>query len=409
MLLEYFRIAIRSIGRRKLRAWLTMIGIFIGIAAVVSLISLGQGMQKAIEEQFFQLGADKVSVSTKGVSTGPPGSNSDVQLLESDLSVIQRVNGVEVATGRIVEPITVEFNDKERFLYMASLPEEQDERKVVLSVANVDDGDMLYGRSLKTSDQYRVIMSEDYYNNEKFDGKALSVGDKILINGKQVDIVGFYKKTGNPFVDMSFVMNEEPMRDLLDIPEKNGLIIAKVSDGASIPLVAAAIEKDLRKHRNVKEGDEDFEVQTSEETLDTFKTVLNIVTAVLVGIAAISLLVGGIGIMNTMYTAVLERHREIGIMKAIGARNNDILTLFLIESGLLGVVGGAIGIILGIGFSKIVEVAAEASLGTSLIKAYFPWYLILGALLFSFLIGSIAGTYPAWQASKLQPVEALRS
>ncbi len=405
---EYVRLAANSLRKRRLRTWLTMIGIFIGIAAVVSLISLGQGMQKAIEEQFFQLGADKLTVQTKGVATGPPRSNSDVQLTTRDLEVVQRVQGVQVATGRLIEPITVEFNDKEKFLYLASLPEDPDERALVMESANVEEKDFRYGRALAPSDQLKVVMSEDYYNNPKFDGKALRVGDKITIEGRTVDVVGFFKKTGNPFVDIAFVMNENVVRDLVGEPEKLGMIVAQASPGADMGLVADAMEKDLRKSRNVKEGREDFEVQTAEETLSTFKTVLSIVTAVLIGIAAISLLVGGIGIMNTMYTSVLERRREIGIMKAIGARNSDISTIFLIEAGLLGTIGGAIGIFLGIAFSKIVEVIATLALGTTLIQASFPWYLILGSLVFSFTVGSLAGVFPAMQAAKLPPVEALR-
>jgi putative ABC transport system permease protein len=128
---------------------------------------------------------------------------------------------------------------------------------------------------------------------------------------------------------------------------------------------------------------------------------------VLISIAGISLLVGGVNITNTMYTSVLERTNEIGIMKAIGARNRDVFLIFLIESGILGVVGGIIGIGLGIGLSKIVAFGAAAG-GYSIITAIFPWYLTGGALAFSFIVGAAAGTLPAIQASKLKPVDALR-
>ena len=111
--------------------------------------------------------------------------------------------------------------------------------------------------------------------------------------------------------------------------------------------------------------------------------------------------------MNTMYTAVLERTREIGVMKAIGAKNSDVMLIFLIESGMLGLVGGLIGILIGIGISKTVEIIASKFIG-GLLKAYFPWYLIAGALIFSFLIGTISGVMPAMQASKMKPVDALR-
>ncbi len=408
MLKDYLLLAVKNLRRRRLRSWLTMIGIFIGIAAVVSLISLGQGMQNAIASQFFQLGADKLTIQAKGFVTGPPGSNSDIRLTKGDLRVVQKARGVAVATGRLVEPISVEFNRKTIYTYLASMPSDAAERALVESTANVQDKDILYGRNLKPGDQWKVVMSEDYYNDPKFNGKTLQPGDKIVVNGQPVDVVGIFKKTGNPFVDMSFAMNEQQERDLLGNPDKYGMIVARAAPGADVQLVAQTITKDLRKYRNVKEGKEDFQVQTAAQTLDTFKTVLSIVTAVLVGIAAISLLVGGIGIMNTMYTSVLERTREIGIMKAIGARNSDVLTIFLVEAGLLGTLGGAIGILLGVGLSFLVQVIATISLGTSLIQASFPWYLILGSLLFSFGVGAAAGTFPAMQASKLPPVEALR-
>ncbi|MFA5247531.1 MAG: FtsX-like permease family protein, partial [Candidatus Micrarchaeia archaeon] len=125
-------------------------------------------------------------------------------------------------------------------------------------------------------------------------------------------------------------------------------------------------------------------------------------------IAAISLIVGAVGIMNTMYTAVLERTKEIGIMKAIGAKNSEIMVLFLIESGLLGLVGGVIGVILGYIMGKAAEVIANQMLGSSLLKLYFPPELIIGALLFSFVIGALSGMVPARQASHLRPVDALR-
>ena len=132
------------------------------------------------------------------------------------------------------------------------------------------------------------------------------------------------------------------------------------------------------------------------------------VQAVLVGIAGISLLVGGIGIMNTMYTSVLERTKEIGTMKAIGAKNSDILQIFLFESGLLGLVGGTIGVVLGIGLGKSVEYIATIALDTNLVQASITLPLVFGALGFSFFIGSISGIFPAFQAAKLKPADALR-
>jgi len=278
----------------------------------------------------------------------------------------------------------------------------------VMEAANVEEKDVVHGRSLEPGDWWKVMTSEEYSRNPKFNGRALKVGDKLLVNGRAVELVGIFKKTGNPMVDAAFVMNEEPVRELLGLPDKVDLIVARVSPGASVSIVAENIEKDLRAYRHVKEGKEDFEVQTSEELLDTISTILSIVTAVLAGIAAISLLVGGVGIMNTMYTAVIERTKEIGIMKAIGARNNDILTIFLIESGLLGTVGGAIGVILGLGIAKLVESVGAVMIGSPYLRAWWSWELVIGALAFSFLAGAVSGAAPAYRASKQQPVASLR-
>jgi putative ABC transport system permease protein len=152
----------------------------------------------------------------------------------------------------------------------------------------------------------------------------------------------------------------------------------------------------------------DFTILTPEELLATFGIILNIITAFLAGIAAISLLVGSIGIANTMYTSVLERTKEIGTMKAIGARNSDIMLIFLIEAGLLGAIGGVMGILLGMGISKLIEFIVLNILGSNLLKVQFNIYLIVGSFAFSFLIGAFSGLFPARQASRLNPVDALR-
>ena len=203
-------------------------------------------------------------------------------------------------------------------------------------------------------------------------------------------------------------MNENDLRDLIGIKEEYSAVFAKVSQGEKPAEIADRILRAIRRDRGQKEGFEDFTVSTSEDIIKSINTILGVVQAVFIGIALISLFVGGIGIMNTMYTSVLEQTNEIGIMKAIGAQNKDILGIFLMESGLLGLFGGGIGILLGIGLSKIVEFVGRGFAG-DVLKASFPWYLIVGCLLFSVIIGLISGGFPARQASKMQPVDALRS
>ncbi len=404
MIKDYLTLAFRSLTHRKLRSWLTMIGIFIGIAAVVSLISLGQAMSLAIEKQFMALGANTITVQPRGGGFGPPGTLAATNLTERDLEEVQRVNNVDSAFGRLIKSVEVNFNDEKEFLFLASLPEETSDREYLYDARDIQ---IQLGRDLDSSDGKKVLVGNNYYRNEEF-GRPIRPGDKIEINGERVEVVGVLARTGSPEIDISFLMNEEPMRDLLNNEGEYSVILARSSSNADVDQVAENIERDLRNLRNEDEGEESFNVETSQELMETFSTVLNVVQIVLIGIAAISLFVGGVGITNTMFTSVLERTREIGIMKAVGARNSDVLWLFLLESGLLGLAGGIIGVAIGAGLSKLVIWAAVKYGGLVFLEAYFPLWLILGSLAFSFVVGTISGIVPARRASRMDPVEALR-
>ena len=220
-------------------------------------------------------------------------------------------------------------------------------------------------------------------------------------------MIGLLKK-GAAFINNAILVNEDDLKKIVPKSDELSAIVAQLNPGEKPSEVAERVLKTIRRDRHQKEGFEDVTVSTSEDLIDSINTILGVVQAVFIGIAAISLLVGGIGIMNTMYTSVMERTRDIGIMKAIGARNSDILWIFLLESGLLGMAGGIIGVLIGIGLSKLVESFGQDMVG-NVLHASFPWTLIVGALLFSFVIGVLSGVLPARQASKMQPVEAFRS
>jgi len=203
-------------------------------------------------------------------------------------------------------------------------------------------------------------------------------------------------------------MTEEDMKEIFEIEDEIDFIIAKAEDEKDLEKITEAIETELRQDRNLKEGEEDFEVQTPIESLETVSTIINVVNIVVGGIAAISLLVGGIGIANTMFTSVLERRKEIGVMKAIGAKNKSILTIFIIESAFLGFVGGLVGVIIGLLLALGVSSLANSSLGETIFTLSPSPIFLASTLLFSVLIGVISGIIPALQASRLNPVEALR-
>jgi putative ABC transport system permease protein len=404
MILDYLKIALQSLKKRKIRTWLTMLGIFIGIAAVVSLISLGNGLEKAVVQQFQALGADRIVVQAKGLGNGPPGTNVAVPLTDSDLRSVRNTQGVALATGRIITAVKIDFKKNQRYGYLVSMPSNPQERAYINEVANYE---IELGRDLRAGEKSKVVMGNDYLTKPIL-GRELKVGDTITIQGKEFQVVGFYKRVGSFQVDGTVVMNEDVVREILNDPTDYSFIQAAVSDPKQIDYVADRITEALRKERHVKEGKENFTVQTTQQLLNSLKSVLNIVTYFLVAIAGISLVVGGVGITNTMYTSVLERTKDIGIMKAIGARNSDILQMFLFEAGMLGLVGGLIGIALGVGLGKAVEFIATQALGTNLIQATFSPMLIIGALIFAFVVGALAGIMPAIRAAKMSPVDALR-
>jgi len=405
MIKDYFSLALRNITKRKLRSWLTMIGIFIGIAAVVSLISLGDGMKYAITSQFSSFGTDKLTIQAGGLNAfGPPGSGAVNKLTTDNVDAINRITGVKLAISRMMRMVKLEFNEEISYESATNLPEELDKRNLVLEVLNLD---LVEGRHLKPTDKYKVVIGNAIVYKNKF-SKAPKLGDNILIEDKQFQIVGILEASGNPMLSSIVIINDEILREILDLDDEVDLIAAQVKNQNEMDKIAEEVNKVMRDERDVDIGEEDFTVETPAQTLQSVNTILNVVQAVLVGIAAISLFVGGIGIMNTMYTSVLERTKEIGIMKAIGGTNRSVLMLFLVESGIIGTLGGIIGVILGVLLSKSVEIIAGQALGTSLLQARFSPTLIIFSLLFSFFVGTISGVFPAIQASKLKPVDALR-
>lgn len=407
MLLDYLKISVKNLLSRKLRSLLTVIGIVIGVVAVVALISVGQGMQKAINDEFSTVGQDRIVIKPGGAGftgTSPVTSEySTDKLFEHDKNIIAGIKGVFMTTGATIENGDVDFDNEIKYTYVFGVPTDSESLSFikVIDFFIVEDG-----REFSSGETGKAIIG---YKTAKdgFD-KQVRVGNKITVKGKDFKVIGIQKKTGSPIHDSMVRIPLDEARTLFS-REKDEFttIFVKVSKGENPAAVAESIKKAMRRDHDVKEGEEDFTVTTSLQLIEGFNNILNIVQLVLIGIAAISLFVGGIGIMNTMYTSVLQRRAEIGIMKSIGAKNRDILLVFLLESGILGIIGGVVGVTIGLALSKGVEIVA-ASLGVDLLKAYISVPLILGTLVFSFCIGAVSGLMPALQASRLQPVDALR-
>jgi len=404
MKLRLISLASKNIRNRGIRSWLTMIGIFIGIAAVVSLISMGQGLQSAVTGQFAALDPDKLVFTNTETGFGPPGSTAVNKLNEHDRDLIEKVNGVDIVVERLLRVVSFEYNDNVDFSYVTNIPEKKDSIDVMYDAINLE---IEKGRLLNENDRGKVVLGNDFTGDDY--GKEIRLGKKVIIQGKEFEVIGFLKKASTFTLNGVIIMPEKDLREILDIKDEYDLLIIQVKDRDKIGKVKETLERKIMDDRNLREGEEDFSIQTPQQSIETVNTVLDSVNIVIAGIAGISLLVGAIGITNTMYTSVLERKKEIGIMKSVGAKNSDIITLFLAESALLGLIGGIIGVIIGLSLAFAAAGAASSALGGLDFKISLNFPFLIFAALFSVVIGGISGVFPAIQASKLNPVEALRS
>jgi putative ABC transport system permease protein len=237
--------------------------------------------------------------------------------------------------------------------------------------------------------------------------ETITLGDRMELNGYTFRVVAIQSKTGMGMYDMMVRIPLSTAASMFNATDEYSTIFSSVKEGYSVAKSAEDIKKALRKERGDKEGEETFSVQTMEQVVTGFGAILGTVQVVFVGIAAISLIVGGVGIMNSMYTSVLERTRQIGIMKAVGARNSDILGMFVVEAGMLGMIGGLLGVAGGTGLSLLFNWVADNMLNISF-KAVVSLQLVAGALAFAFIIGMISGFFPARRAASMKPTEAMR-
>ena len=400
MLTDYALIALKNLQKRKLRSMLTLMGITISIATIFVLISVSLGLTAAIEEQFQEIGSDKFFIQVRG-QFGPPGSDSAaVMLTEKDVDVIKKVTGVkEVATWTIANA-QIEFKDEIRFAQIAGVSLETPE----LTFATLD---IEEGRFVEEKDKDEILVGSQY-KETRFFTKPVALRDTIIINEREFKVKGILETQGNPSDDRIIYLPEEEFRLLFNIPERIDFIFVQVEENEDLKAIAERTERALLKSRNLDEDTQDFSILTPDEVLESFGTILNIVTSFLFGVAAISLLVGGINITNAMFTSVLERTKDIGVMKSVGAQNKDILKIFLIEAGFLGLIGGIFGVVVGFAISKLIAYIAVVQLATTLLQPATPIYLFIGCLLFAFFAGAISGLWPAWKATKIKPVDALR-
>lgn len=401
---DYFILGFKNLKRRGIRSWLTLLGIVIGIAAVISLISLGGALREAIISQFPFESRDILTINPGGLSQfGPIGTVGSELLRQSDVDAIERLGRIEFAFGRNIRNIEMEFNHVKATNFISTIPVGEKRRNFYEYL----DVNIAQGRLLQDGEN-GVILGSRFTNSETNGfGREIRVGDRVKINGVDFNVVGILERKGSFIFDRGVLVNHDSLERVLNYGNDLDTIIARVRDTNEIKEATEDIERLMRQRRNVREGQENFQVSTPEASLAMINDVLLGVQVFIVIIASISILVGAIGVANTMATSVMERRKEIGVMKAIGARNEDIFYQFFIESGLMGFMGGVIGIIIGLGVGYLGVYSLQNFLGVST-KLVINYPLIIFSLIGSFAIGSISGIIPALKAARQNPVEALR-
>ena len=425
---DILKLSLNSLTHRGLRSWLTILGIIIGVAAVVAMLSIGNGMTESVEASLSGFGADIITVSpgytqAQGTSGGfnpermhqmfgfgdeEATSDDDPTLTDRDINALYYAEGVIAVSGAITGRSEVEYLSESASFSIEGI------NPVAWSTITTSQLDT--GRFLGLGDTNSIVVGYSFAN-DMFD-QPIRVNTQIKIEGVTFKIVGILSQSGTGQFggdDRTIFMTLDSAANLLEVDSNEySSIEIKIIDSDNYEEVSENIKNVLYSSRLVNEDSQDFTITTSASFAETMASTMATLSFFFIGIAAISLLVGAIGIANTMFMSVMERTRLIGILKSLGCKNSEIMKLFLTESAIIGFMGGLMGVFLG-----LIIVGSISSMGISLIGmgrmatntsiAIITPELLIFALIFSTVIGIISGLIPARVAAKLQIVEAMRS
>lgn len=416
-----FELALNILIHSKLRSWLTIIGIVIGVAAIVAIVSIGEGAQANVQARLSGLGSDIITVTPgggrasggfhfemAGAGSDFASSNNAKNLTIKDIQIIKTIEGVSFVNGIV--------SGKASMVYLAQTASVSVQGVDTFPWKNMVSTELESGRYLDSGDSNENVIVVGYRIAHSTFKQQLGINTVITLSAndnpaESYKIIGILKSSGGSD-DNSAYMPVSSARGLLD---KGNLrldsISIKTQSSDIVDQVANATDLKLMLSRHVTAKTKDYSVTSPTAIQERLQSVTETFTIFLAAIAAVSLLVGAVGIANTMFTSVLEKTKEIGIMKAIGAKNFDIMMIFLLNSALVGLVGGALGILLGSVVSWILPnfLSGFGPLGgRGGLTTVIPAWLLIYSFLISVSIGMIAGAIPAYRASKLKPVDALR-
>jgi putative ABC transport system permease protein len=381
------------------RSALTMLGIVIGVAAVILITSLGNGVQAQVTGQLDELGPNLITVSPgsggeqgfgdqgDGGPGGPGGGGGVVTTLTTgDARAVEALPSVSAASPSVSVPVPM---GGASYTFTGVAP----------SYARISSVELETGRFVEREKE--LVLTADAARDLLDSDPRGAIGEKLIVGGREYEVVGISKEaTGGGFAAQpaaSYMLVDDALA--LSGAENVSQIVALADDRDAVAAAADDISAELQARHG---GAEDFSVITQEQLLSSFSQITDLLTYALAGIAGISLLVGGIGVMNIMLVSVTERTREIGVRKALGATNGDVLSQFLLEAVMLSVLGGLVGIAIGVGVSALLPILSS-NLPTAV-----TWAAVGLASGVSVLIGVVFGVLPAYRSARLQPVEALR-
>ncbi|MFH1181145.1 MAG: ABC transporter permease [bacterium] len=401
MFKEYFKIAVKNLRTRPLRSWLTIFGIVIGVFLIMSLLSLSQGLKATVLNQLRAVGTDIIMIVPGDISDIMTTMMGGVELSEDDLAIIRRTKGVEAVVHSVYQGELMKYEGKSKIIILYGV-----DWKNTLDIYENDIG-MKIAEGRWPVPGRREIVVGSLVPTDIFQG--LKINTQSAIKGRQFEVVGILKSRGSKQDDSMIGLDMSLYQEITGHRKGAPQAIAKVASGFNVEQVAKDIRVNLEEEAKRRSGKREgsYSVLTSEAVGSIVGNVMGMIQMVIFAFGSIAVLVGGIGIMNTMYTSVRERTKEIGVLKAVGAKNSHIVFIFLIESGIIGLIGGVGGMIPGLGLAKLIQAVGQVHPMLYIEASITPGIILFG-LLFSFGVGCLSGFLPARSAAKLKPVEALR-
>jgi len=394
---DRLKLIFKNMNEKKGRVFLTVSGIIIGIFVFTFFIFVSQGLKSAIANQFTTYGVNVLGILPAGTQGDP--STSPGGLTDNDVEKVKQIaKDAKYIAGLIFHRDLFEYNNEKKVLFIVGHPfldnplyETEFQKEMGIDIAE--------GRQLRTNDRGAIIVGSKVAKEAY--SKELRIGEVLKINGKSFRIIGIIKERGDLFIDSSCFMSYD---DIKEISGKTTYSIIRVSFPANADLAYYKNAIDTRLNPNGEE--KRVIIQSPTDVINQFNQILGLLTAIISFISSVALIVGGINVMNTMYSNVLERINEISVMKAIGATNEDIRNLFLIESSILGFFGAVIGFMLAFILAKVV--AYFISYLGYIVPINFDYIFFFEVIFITSLFAMLFGTYPALRAAKINSAENLR-